>query len=248
MLSPSELVMQACGRTPAIGDPAKEGGRCAMCGKLHNKGDSVFPFKPDDSFTDVSSLAVPGSPVMCGACVGVWNEEFTQKYMNSVICSEGVYPFASNNDIAYWLMNPPKPPFMLMIGDQKRQHLVWRTPINHSREIYQVRFGSKLLTIRRSRLAPALEACDQLSAAASIGRKGGALKSPFQSMARALKDIKHSKINSKVYDVVKSNPELKPALDFITNLTPGELWALTALLYGKEPSKPDPVFTPASTH
>jgi CRISPR type IV-associated protein Csf1 len=80
-----------------------------------------------------------------------------------------------------------------------------------------------------------------LSAAASEGRKGAALKSPFLSMARELDDLKHSKINPNVIKAVNANPDLQPHLDLINSLTPGELWALTALLYAKEPHRPEPI-------
>lgn len=261
LISPSDLVMRAAGRTPPRGEPAGKSGYCAMCGKPHTENDLVFPFEPEASFTDHNSLSDPTSSVICGSCVGVWSGEFTQTYSKSVICEEGVFPSAKNNHIAYWLLNPPNPPFIMMLSDQKRQHLVWRTPVNYSNKVYQVRFGSKLLTIRLNRLKQAVESCRLLSEAASVGRKGAALKSPFLSMARELDDLKHGRINPNVLKAVRLEEEsaqlektmteielrqlpLRQALEDLNTITPGEMWALTALLYATNPHRPEPVLTP----
>jgi len=238
MLSPSDIVVKAAGLSLPKGEAATSNGRCAMCGKVHHIGDGVFPFEPETSFTDIASLSDPTSRYTCTACVAIWNGEIMRAVGRTVINSEGVFPANKSMHIAYWLLNPPKPPFLFMLSDQQLQHLAWRTPVNYSQKIFQIRFGSKLLTIRRDRLTDAVASCNTLCAAASVGRKGAALKSPFMSLTRDLDSVRHGKFNPNVLKAVASNPELSVHIDRINQLSPGEMWALSTVLYAV-PERPD---------
>lgn len=243
MIGPSELVLRAAGRKP-LGEPAKQAGRCAMCGSEHKEGDLIMPFKPADSFTDWASLRMPQSSVICGWCVEVWNADFTQKYLKSVVSLEGVFPCAKNDHIAYWLLNPPPPPFLIFLGDQKRQHLVWRTDMSLSRDVFSVRFGEKQMLIRREKLVSGLAACHEVVAALNLDRKKGKLKSPFRSLARELDDFQHGSLRQDVLALYQTEPTLQPYIDCLLSLTPGEIWGLTAVLYAQNPHRPEAVLSP----
>ncbi len=246
LLYPSDFVLSACGRQAPEGVPATTAGRCTMCGKPHGIGDEVLPFEPESSFTDYAELAQPGSAWLCTACMGVWNGEFTQTYAKVVVTPEGIFPAAKNDHIAWWLMNPPSTPWMFFLSDQKRQHLVWRTPVNRHSEIFQVRFGNKVLSIRHAMLAKAITAVNEICAALSKTRKGAPFKSPYRSLNRELSDFAHSQLRSDAYQLVEENSEMQGYLHTLLSLTAGEIWALTAVLYAKDPHRPDPVLTPAS--
>lgn len=241
MISPSLLALESLGRPVPSGTPSRYLLRCCMCGIDIHPGETVVAFSPDAGFTDLTSLSDPSSASICGPCLGVWNADFTQTYAKSVICREGMFPAAKNDHIAYWLLNPPTPPFLFFISDQQRQHLVWRTPVNYSQEVFQIRFGSKLLTIRRKKLLAAVEACNILSAAASDGSKGTVLNTPYLLMSRDLDHVKHGIIHPTVLSIVDEQPDLQMHIETINALTAGEIWALTAVLYSKNPHRPERV-------
>lgn len=246
MLSPSDLTVEAAGLSLSGGMAATAPGRCAMCGKPHASGDKVQPFVFGTGFTDVPALADLGSRFTCLSCVAVWNENFMRTYSKSVICREGVFPAARNDHIAYWLLNPPKPPFIFILSDQKQQHLVWRAPVNLSNEVFAVRFGIKVLVIRRAKLQPAVDAARALALAASTvpNRRGAALKSPFVSLAREHDNTKHGVLRADVLACVATSPQLQAHVDYLAGCTDGEIWALTALLYAKEPQRSEPALFP----
>lgn len=240
MISPSQFVLTAAGRMPPTGQPARDAGRCAMCGMAHEINDLVLPFAPADSFTDLPSLAAPASRVACVWCIGVWDQDFTQRHAKSVVTADGVFPAAKNDHIAWWLANPPSGPWMMFLSDQKQQHLVWRTPVNAGNDVFQVRFGAKILTIRHTKLQAAVEACREICLGLSANRKGAPPKSPYRSLDREIADFRHAQLRKEVYELVQASPQFDPHLQVLLNLTPGEIWALTALLYAKNPEKPEP--------
>lgn len=207
----------------------------------------VVPFSPGSSFTDYASLRKPYSGVICGWCAATWNEDFTQKAIRTVMCEEGVFPAASSADIAFWLANPPAGKWIWIMGDQKRQHLVWRTTVNTSQEIFQVRYGENLLTIRRQMITQAIEAARRLAAAASVGRKGAPLKSPFVRISRDMDDCAHGRIRWDLDAIAANDEQVSKDIRLIRSCTPGELWGLTAALYAEPSSqRPQPYFSKTS--
>lgn len=230
-LSPSRVALQAAGREPVGAFKSKCDGECAFCGHSYSTGDLVMPFAPESSFTDYGSMKRPGSKYLCGWCAGAWNVDFTQKALKTVMCSEGVFPAASNADISYWLTNPPKGNWIWVKGDQKRQHIVWRTTVNTSREIFQIRQGENNMTIRREHLFSAVDSARSLAVIASTGRKGAALKSPFMRLSRDLDEPVHGMIRDDLHRLAQTDVQVKYDVRILQSCTPGELWALTALLY-----------------
>ena len=257
--SPSQVAIRAAGRSHAGTFLATEAGFCAMCGQPHMVGEPVAKFVPTDSFTDFQALRKASSQLQCGWCAGMWNVDFTQKALKTVMCSEGVFPAASNADIAYWLNHPPKGEWIWVMGDQKRQHIVWRTTVNASQEVFQVRQGENMMTIRRSRLFDALHAARRLALAATElrrntalakGRKasGTAFKSPFVRLSRDLDEPLHGAIRDDLHRLAITNPTVRADVALLQSSTPGELWALTALLYAEpSPARPSPYFSSQET-
>lgn len=243
-LSPSRVALEAAGRGPVGTFKAKDHGECAFCGHAYAASELVMPFAPESSFTDYGSMKRPGSKFLCGWCAGAWNVDFTQKALKTVMCSEGVFPAASNADIAYWLTNTPKGNWIWVMGDQKRQHIVWRATVNTSQELFQIRHGENNMTIRRSHLVNALDAARRLAAVASAGRKGAALKSPFMRLSRDLDEPVHGMIREDLHRLAQTDVQVREDVRILQSCTPGELWALTALLYA-EPSatRPKAIFS-----
>jgi CRISPR type IV-associated protein Csf1 len=230
-ISPSQIAVQAAGRPPMGVLKAPTSGRCAMCGQTHAEGELVTPFAPEDSFTDYGSLKAPASKVLCGWCAATWNADFTQKALKTVMCKDGVFAAASNADIAYWLKNPPEGQWIWVMGDQKRQHIVWRATVNASTEMFQVRLGESNMTVRRKKVVEAVDAARRLATAASVGRKGAPLKSPFLRLSRDLDDPSHGAIRRDLHRRAATEPDIQKDIAIVQSCTPGELWALTAALY-----------------
>ena len=238
-ISPSRVALQAASRAPVGALKAKSDGECAFCGCAYSAGNLVMPFAPEKSFTDYGSMKKPCSKFLCGWCAGTWTVDFTQKALKTVMCSDGVFAAASNADIAYWLTNPPKGEWIWVMGDQKRKHIVWRATVNTSQELFQIRHGENNMTIRRDHLMKAVEAARSLAIVASTGRKGAALKSPFIRLSRDLDEPVHGMIRDDLHKLAQTDVQIQYDVRLLQCCTPGELWALTALLYA-EPSADKP--------
>lgn len=215
-----------------------------MCGFAHGEGDPVGPFEPGNLFTDYGALRGPGSDLACGWCLATWTKPFLQRHAKSVICSEGVFPAASNDHLAYWMLNPPAGEWLFIQSDQKMQHLLWRAPVNNGQEIYTVRFGEKLFTLRPRFLREGADAAKRLAERLSAKRKGAHLKSPFIRLSRDVDTPAHGTLRREAY-LLASEPDAARDIECLHRLTPGELWGLTAVMYATNPNRPAPSLTPA---
>lgn len=244
-MSPSELVCKAAKLTPKGLARAPVGGRCAMCGASHVAGEEIVPFEPLATFTDWQALRAPQSRVICRWCHGVWTRDFTQTHLKSIVCADGVFPAASNDHLAYWLLNPPDGPWVFLQGDQKVQHVVWRAPVNLSREVYQIRAGESILTVRRESLQAGAMAAKELADKATElrgAKRGAPYKSPFVSLSRDRDSPSQGALRPELLRHASSDPLTAKNIATIHSLTAGELWALTSVLYAINPNRPEPKF------
>ncbi len=163
MISPTQLITRSLGIPHEGTKKASSEGRCVMCGGVYEVGDLVEPFSPKDSFTEYSDLQNPSGTHICGACKATWRKEFMQNYTKSVVCEGGLYPFFSNDAVAYWVLNPPPPPYLMFISTQQLGHIVWKVPVNMSRDLMLVRYNDKVLKIRRDHLLECVSAVRLLS-------------------------------------------------------------------------------------
>lgn len=248
LISPSRLAIEAAGFRPT-GLPAKSAGRCQMCGHTYVAGDLIVDAELPDTFTNWGELASAGSPHICGHCAAVCQAPWLQAWMNAVICEKGVFKFSSNADIAYWLLNPPEGPFVMTRGDQQKQHLVWRTPVNYSRDVYQVRIGEKMVTIRRAQLIEARDAAIILSERINAsreekpkpGRKPATdFTNPFTRPFREMDNVSAGRFRQEALNLAGEDSVSAAMLDTLRGCTPGEIWALTAVLYAEPSMSPTP--------
>lgn len=243
-ISPSKLAAQAAGLSCSGMHAALTHGQCVMCGLEYSVGDKIVPFLPPKSFMDYSALRNQGGSHICGWCNTVWSKVFSQNYLKTVICSEGIFPASSNDHIAYWLLNPPEGQWLFLQSSQKVHHITFRTPINYSRDVYQIRMGENLVTIRRNMLIEGTQAAKELTEVANqiryaSGKRGTALKSPFVSLSRDFDALSHGALRHDLITKANEMPSLQTHVKTITRLTAGELWALTAVLYALNPHRPE---------
>lgn len=260
MISPSEFLINSIGLPKSGTHTATENGRCVACGQEYHAGELIAAWEPSDSFFDFSDLAYPASSTLCGACHALWQtgKDFIQTHTKSIVTKEGVFPFFSNDAVAYWLLNPPEPPFLAFIGTQKTGHIVWKATVSTSKEIIFVRYNDKLLRIRRPLLLKAVEAARLLMPrlleeakenALAKGRKFTLKPTPNNLLIdidRTLERLTHGSFREGVLTVAEELPEYRQAYECLRALGTGELWGLVHILYASEPlEKPEPKIVPA---
>ena len=252
MISPTQLLIQHLKMAPAGTALAPEAGRCAMCGGTYEVNDVVEPFVLPDSFTEFSDLQFPSGAYHCGACETTWRKDFMQTYTKSVVCSDGLYPFFSNDAVTYWLLNPPPPPYLMFISTQQLGHIVWKVPVNYSREVMFVRYNDKVLKIRRAHLLKCMEAAHYLSdclVAAEKekpGKRKGAAPAFINPMIldRSLEKANHGSIKASARALAEANPTAAEAIAVLSQATVGETWAMVHTLYAKDPIRPERKLAP----
>lgn len=246
MISPTQLITRSLGIPHEGTKRASSEGRCVMCGGMYAVGDLVEPFSPKDSFTEYSDLQNPSGTHICGACKATWRKEFMQNYTKSVVCEGGLYPFFSNDAVAYWVLNPPPPPYLMFISTQQLGHIVWKVPVNMSRDLMLVRYNDKVLKIRRDHLLECVSAVRLLSdlllkeVKPGRGRKptAGAFKNPL-ILDRSLEREGHGRLRDDVRTLPARYPESQAAIDTLDRATVGETWALAHVLYAVDPAMPE---------
>lgn len=245
-ISPSQVAVMAAGLAPSGLIPAPSADRCVMCGIHHAAGESVVPFVPTDTFMDYPALRNPTGTHMCRWCDAAWSTAFAQTYLKTVMCAEGVFPAAKNENLAYWLLNPPAGNWLFLQGDQKVQHVVFRAPVNRSTEIFQIQMGEAVVTVRRAMLEKGLAAAKELAQAANDlnakkGKRGPPLKSPFIDLSRSFTSPSHGAIRQDLLIAAAHDAQVALNLATLSELTPGELWGLTSVLYVQTPVRPAPI-------
>ena len=250
---PSKLAMTALGLVPPTGlTPAQEDTFCTRCGQPVAKGDPVkeFPYHGNKTFMDAHDLACRGDyRVSCQWCVLACGKEVMSKCSATLFTPNGAYPLNTDNNRAWFFLNPPRPPYLVTIANARSQHLVWRTPVTLDNEMISVRFGLNLYTIRHTLLMRQVDLC--LEAADIInnyhrqkkekeGVKGKVktVPHPFVCLDRDCADPAHGMLWPNIYEITKKNEKLQDIVQELQRATLGELWALATLV---KTNRPDPV-------
>lgn len=236
-LSPSAVVVRAAGlRIPTERlEVASVAGQCTYCGTPHRGGDPVAPFAPKESFASWSALSCPGSSVICGDCAAVIGEQrLILQWGNAVASTDGLFKLADNISRAHFFLNPPKPPFAMALLTAKQEHVWWRAPVSHSVDMYSVRIGDRIMTIRRAVLAKAHNINRRLNAAISAKTKVKRQIGIYESLARepggSDATQNHGIIARHYMDLIRDDvPTLEADVAFLLTLSAGETWALSAM-------------------
>jgi CRISPR type IV-associated protein Csf1 len=259
MISPSKLALHAAGFERASEYALKENAQCVMCGVRMLEGDQAAAWEPTIGFTNFVHLLAPTSKHVCPDCAGAWRVEFTQSWATGVIFNEdGVHKANSADTMAHALLYPPMTPFLWVKGDQKQQHLVWRTPVTIDKNLVRVRLGEKVVTIRRLVVIGALKAFrDAEEVLKSIPKELRPAKKAnpgnesglFRYLAWDVDHVDHSLISDGLIALSvghKHAQQFSCLKDLLQSLNFGEVWALMILLKSKKPTKPEIIATPKS--
>lgn len=222
---------------------------CAMCGRPIPNGDRSSRLTPSKSFTDWLSLTPSGH--ICGWCASTSQQVNMRALQRAVITRDGVYPIGKDDHRAWFFLTPPEPPYAVVVSTGAATaafHLHWRTPVTLSNELVLVRVHDVVSTIRRGVLMKALGQCEELAAieeaAAPPKRRtvqaGPPRRHAFISLSRDLENPNHGKLRESAVKAARAAGR-DDLLLAMSQLTPGELWALATLAKANapNPTKPD---------
>jgi CRISPR type IV-associated protein Csf1 len=233
-ITSSVIVAKALGFAP-VGVPATHKTACSICGLQIQPNDLCSPFSVNQGFTDDLSLAARGTKHTCGYCPPLMSADGLVRSGYGVFSEEGVRPFRKWTEVADSLMNPPKPPFVMLYATAKNQHMAWRAPVNYSGDAFRVRVGLRDLLIRRQLVIDAVEACRVLGTAKGFAIESSTIKKtlphPFFSLSPDLKEPTHGRLSMRLANrsTTPTQPEIE-ALDLVKRLSLGETWALRFVL------------------
>lgn len=241
LISPSKVARMGLGFSPAGSVYRKSSpGRCVLCGFEIRSGDLFAPFSMGKSFTDWNVIGCRESRIVCGDCQAILLHNDPCLSLHSVISKEGARNFFSVADIAPVLLDPPEPPFIAVKVDQQQQHIIWKAPVNWSKDQYRIMLGNNVLTIRRNRLCQAVEIAGRIGqwTTERHGRKN-------ISFVRRFIPDKASMESGRLTDELMKDYPNREDVEFLLALTPGEIWGLGILLSGQS-SKPKKEAEPVS--
>jgi CRISPR type IV-associated protein Csf1 len=127
----------------------------------------------------------------------------------------------------------------------KNQHMVWRSPVNYSQELFYVKVGLRNLKIRREVLLRAIEAGDKVGKIFALGEKVNGRSNPLVDSGMDARSLQSYGLGKLRIDPNRKNDKHDPIYEeklaatsseraFLeTGLTLGELWALPFFLSAK---------------
>lgn len=237
-LSPSQIAVKAAGLAPE-GKPHGSDFICTACACHFDAAMPATKLVLPDSFTDYSAFLYPQGEHLCGWCATVMGKDagFTQRFLNTVITTDGVFGAFSKGELAYWLLNPPVGEWLFLRGDQKVQHLVFRAPVNQSQQVYRLAFGDLRLTVRKRHLEVGLQAAKDLTAisndmeSASVKRKSKPkFSTPFAVIDWKFATQSNGMLRRELLLQAAQDPRTAELVTIIQALSVGELWAVSVCL------------------
>lgn len=232
MQYPSELVASAMNLKPDETLPFWSGAptHCSHCAIPITEGEHYSPIKAGEFFSDTRDLAEKNA-LVCWRCVHIRALQLLVNLPNSVITATEVYPLKKDVEKAWFLLDPPEPPFVVAFQSSQRQHLIWRTPVTQSKDLILLRYGPDLFTVRPALIRRALEIADDL------GKRAGVPWLPPMFLDRGAAEEFHGRLNPKAIPHLTDEEQA-----FFIQLGAGERWALAYLMHSKrpDPQKPEP--------
>jgi len=243
-LSSSALYCAAAKLEPEAYGAVSEDSHCVMCGTFLQAQTAATPVSKktfDQAFNNRLDLRAMTGKYICGECETLWTKDWLQKYSKTFATADNVYKFASNDQQAAFLLNPPEPPFCAIFSNKQQQHMIWRTPVSLSRELYTVRVDSDLLLIRQSILMEGLRAYQHaiaVMASTALARTGRKIKPPAALFSRDLSLQVMGSVREDVAELLHETGD-QWVLDALNGMGMGEWWALNVIRH-YDPANPPP--------
>ncbi len=157
------------------------GHACFYCGASADASTPVSEYVKD-SFTGRSEVVSPGSQWVCAGCRLCLREDAELTMLDGsrrrvtkcamrafswlVTSTEAKAGSKANLDV--WrtvCLNPPAPPFAIVLSDSGQKHLLYRGVVNHSLDVVTVTLETERITYRPADLAAAIQLTTKLVAA-----------------------------------------------------------------------------------
>lgn len=234
--SPSAVARAGLGLPTAPGAARNSATICMACGTSIPAGDAVIEWAPSHStFTDWQYLIRDeyrgSSGSVCRDCAPLLKNRVMQRTQKCVISrDDGAWSLAKDANRAWFLRTPPKPPFVAVISDAMKQHLLWRAAVTIDEDLIFVQLGRNTLRIDRPRLFDAEADCIRAAEIASMLGVAVQARHPFLALDRARSDPGHGVLNPAIVSASAHSGELADRLEALLQLGDGELWALSALV------------------
>lgn len=180
----AETATQFAWRTLALGEyppPVPKRGEqygpdpdCWLCGGETGGVGWPFALAIPPTYTNHTLAARPMSASVCQPCAAMGSKETWERYVATVPdaglksghamswrCYSHVFHRFGHEcpNRARWrelLLDPPEPPFLLVVALSGQKHLIFRSRIAHSRDAYPVQFEEAALLVHRAEFAACL--------------------------------------------------------------------------------------------
>lgn len=243
----SALYAHAAKLGPSTSTTVESDSHCVMCAAPLTAGSLANPLTKktfNDAFNNRLDLRAMSGGYVCNDCQSLWTKDWLQRYSKTFATSDNVYKFASNDQQAAFLLNPPEPPFAAIFSTRQQQHMIWRTPVSLSRELYVVRVDGDVLTIRQAVLLEGLRAYKHamgVMANTPHPRTKRKLTGPSAIFDRELAASIMGSMRSDVMELLESTGD-HWVIETLHAMSMGEWWALNVIRH-YDPANP-PAYEP----
>ena len=187
-------------------EPGREAapGPCWLCGMPTATSGEAWRLKDflTPTFTSHTLAAVPWSEAVCQPCVylgsgDAWrahcagHPEEGLKSMPplswrsySHVFAAGVHASPGRAQWREWLLEPPAPPFVLVLAESGKKHLIYRAQASHSRDTYWLQVEEDTVLIQREEFGAVLGTFEALLA---LGFSREEVRTGSYSQGRLLK-------------------------------------------------------------
>lgn len=188
------------------------------------------------SFTDHHRCGT--GDYLCGYCAVTSEQAVMRSLQRAVITPKGVYSLAKDESRAWFWMTPPPPPFAVVISNASSGtfHFHWRTPVTLNAEVVTMNVDDVIYQVRRSRVLKGLAAAKALgerAAQSTDAKTREVINTPFMKVSRdpsKSASSAHGRLRKEAYSLAQGNPSAAQAIQYLENLSPGELIALSPFL------------------
>jgi CRISPR type IV-associated protein Csf1 len=152
--------------------------KCYYCGSLCS--DKYVKNKyVKKTFTNRDIVKYPESGFVCGSCVETMSSDYSVVLFDGELREHSrvrlyCWVITENNKKAYTkkhisllreiILNPPDPPFIIVLADGGKKQLLFRSEIAYDKNIFPVMLEEKIIIVNRNLLNERLELADKLSA------------------------------------------------------------------------------------
>ncbi len=144
--SPSKLAHDALGEGPVNGT-VDSNYKCNFCG--HDFTAGGHKYKPSSKFNNHADTY--HTDTICPHCKQVTTgSKYILQNKCAVYTTQGVFTLNKDVDLAAFIYHPPAAPFLAVYATIKQQHVVWRTPVAQSNNLFPFRWGDDLFMVDRN--------------------------------------------------------------------------------------------------